>query len=287
MNSVYVEASTDDPGPTAVMIADAKRVVKFVWAHPANEGKRTRALLRAVRFQIRGRVLKQPSLAHLGERSFVWAHLHRTAASKVVYGNPPDYAEMLAWRRVLQPGDLFLDVGANVGSYAIWAAESGADVIAMEPAEETFPLLVDNIALNGYQIDAIQAAAGAMCGIVQFTSGRDCVNHLDPNGSVKAKMVTIDSVIGDRAVAGMKIDVEGYEIDVLRGCSRALAEHRIRLIQLEWNSTSQAAVGTDRLPVAKLLAGHGYSLYRPDLRGVLVPIMDMSFGADVFARPDR
>lgn len=286
MNSLYGDASTEDPRPTTVMIADTKRVVKYVWAHPANEGKRARALLRAVRFQIRGRILKQPSLAHLGERSFVWAYLHRTAASKVLYGNPPDYAEMLAWRRVLEPGDLFVDVGANVGSYAIWAAESGADVIAMEPAEETFALLLENIALNGYQVDAIQAAAGAVCGIAQFTSGRDCVNRLDPNGSVETKVVTIDSVIGTRAVAGMKIDVEGYEIDVLLGCSRALAERRIKLIQLEWNSTSQAAVGTDRLPVAKLLAGHGYGLYRPNSRGTLVPIGDMSFGADVFARPD-
>jgi FkbM family methyltransferase len=192
---------------------------------------------------------------------------------------------MLVWRRVLRPGHLFVDVGANVGSYAIWAAESGANVIALEPAEDTFALLMENVALNGYSINTIQAAAGAACGIASFTSGLDSVNRLDPRGSVQARVVTVDSLIGDRAVAGMKVDVEGFEIDVLRGCERALSEHRIGLIQLEWNTASLAAVGTDRLSVADQLARHGYTLYRPDSDGALVPVGDVNFGADVFARP--
>jgi FkbM family methyltransferase len=191
---------------------------------------------------------------------------------------------MLAWRRVLKPGDLFLDVGANVGSYAIWAAELGVRVIALEPATDTFPLLVKNIALNGYPINAIQAAAGAECGVANFTEGRDCVNRFDPQGAMQIEVATIDSLIDDRIVTGMKVDVEGSEIDVLLGSSRALAEQRIKLIQLEWNSASQAAVGTDRLPVANLLAKYGYELYRPDSHGVLQPIDDASFGTDVFAR---
>jgi hypothetical protein len=111
------------------------------------------------------------------------------------------------------------------------------------------------------------------------------VNRIDPDGSVETTMVTIDSIIENRIVAGMKIDVEGFEIDVLRGCEQALSEHRIRLIQLEWNGASMEAVGDDRRPVADLLSGHGYNLLRPDGRGALVPLADMAFGPDVFARP--
>lgn len=278
------QAGRDLTYPASAALADARRTVRFVWEHPSNEGQRLRALFRAARFQARGRILGRRSLAQLGDRSYVWAYLHRTAASKVVYGNPPDYPEMLVWRLRLGPGDLFVDVGANVGSYAIWAAELGADVIAVEPAEDTFALLQENIALNGYTVDAINVAVGASCGTARFTSGRDCINHLDPGGSVETRLETVDSLIGDRTVAGMKVDVEGFEIEVLRGCSRALAENRIRLIQIEWNSASQAAVGTDRRPVADLLSKHGYGLYRPDSRGVLAPIYDVSFGPDVFAR---
>lgn len=268
------------------IIADARNVVRYVWTHPANEGQKARAVLRAAGFQARARVLGQRTLAQLGHRSRVWADLHRTAASKIVYANPPDHPEMVAWSRVLRRGDLFVDVGANIGSYAIWAGELGAEVIALEPAEDTYALLAENVVLNGYPIRTIQAAAGATCGIARFTRGRDSANRLDSEGSVETAMVTIDSILVDRTAAGMKIDVEGFEIDVLRGCKRALSEHRLRLIQLEWNATSTGAVGTDRQPVADLLAEHGYSLWRPDRNGALMPVVDVSFGPDVFARPD-
>jgi FkbM family methyltransferase len=265
--------------------SDAKKVVNFVWNHPANNGKRTRAVLRAVGFQIRGRVLRKRTLARLGYKSAIWADLHRTSASRVVYANPPDYPEMLAWRNSLGPGDLFIDVGANVGSYAVFAGELGAEVIALEPADDTFRLLEENVALNGYPIKAIRAAAGSNSGTARFTSGLDCVNCLDPDGAAVTAVLTLDSIIGDRVVAGMKVDVEGFEIDVLRGCEQALSERRVRLIQLEWNETSMQAVGTDRQPVADLLATHGYGLYRAEPDGSLEILADLRFGPDVFARP--
>ena len=46
---------------------------------------------------------------------------------------------MLVWQQALRPGDLFVDVGANIGSYAIWAADLGADVIALEPQRIHLP----------------------------------------------------------------------------------------------------------------------------------------------------
>jgi FkbM family methyltransferase len=269
-----------------VIMHDAGKVVKFVWDHPANEGKRARALLRAVTFQARGRILNKRTLARIGDHSYIWACLHRTSASKAVYANPPDYPEMPVWQRTLMPRDLFVDVGANVGSYSIMAGDLGAEVIALEPAPDTFALLTENVRLNGYPVTTIQAAAGASCGVARFTSGHDSVNRLAVSGPVEVEMVTLDSVIRDRVVAGMKIDVEGFEIDVLRGCEQALSEQRLRLIQLEWNSSSIGAVGSDRAPIAELLARYGYRLYRPDINCTLVPTADLGFGPDVFARPD-
>jgi FkbM family methyltransferase len=266
-------------------VAATKAVVRYVWEHPANAGHRPRALLRMVRYQGRARLLRRRTIARLGERSRLWVDLHRTGASMVMYANPPDLPEMLAWRRALRGGGLFVDVGANVGTYTIWAAECGAEVMALEPAADTFGLLLENVALNGYQVAAIQAAAGDHCGTARFTAGRDAGNRLDPDGPVETRLVTIDSLIGDRQVAGLKVDVEGFEIEVLRGCVRALADRRIGLIQLEWNAMSQWALGADRSAVADLLAAHGYQLFRPDPQGRLVPLADPGFGADVFARP--
>jgi FkbM family methyltransferase len=267
-------------------VATGAGVIGYVWRHPANSGQRGRALLRALGYQVQGRLLRRRALARLGERSLLWVDLHRTSAAMAMYANPPDLPEMLAWRRTLRPGGLFLDVGANVGTYSIWAAEHGAEVIALEPAADTFRLLQENIVLNGYPVTAVRAAAGDRCGIARFTAGRDAGNCLDPAGSAVTDLVTVDFLLRERRAAGMKIDVEGFEINVLRGAARALAEHRIGLIQIEWNEMSTHAVGTNRRPVAELLAGYGYRLYRPDLTGRLVPVADTGFGADIFARPE-
>jgi FkbM family methyltransferase len=266
-------------------LGTARTVASYVWNHPANADQRTAAVLRMVRYQAGARLLGRRSLARLGERSRLWVDLHRTAAAMVLYANPPDLPEMTVWRQVLRPGQLFIDVGANVGSYTIWAAELGAEVIALEPAPDTFALLAENIALNGYPVRAIQAAAGARCGTARFTAGRDADNRLDPAGATEIRLVTLDSLIGGRLVAGLKVDVEGYELEVLRGCATALAQHRIGLLQLEWNAMSQVALGTDRGPVAELLAGHGYELLRPGPAGTLVPQPDPGYGSDMFARP--
>jgi FkbM family methyltransferase len=270
---------------SAAFISHVVDIVQFIWTHPSNQRRRARAIFRFANFQVRGRILRQSTLVPLGQRSKIIASLHRQAVSKAVCGNPPDYAEMLIWRQVLKPGDLFVDVGANVGSYTIWAGDLGAEVIALEPAKDTYKLLIENVALNGYPVQTICAAAGASAGKARFTIGRDALNRLDPVGSTEIEMLTIDSVIADRKVAGMKVDVEGFEIEVLRGCERALADQRLRLIQLEWNASSTEAVGTDRKPLADLLAKHGYSLYRPNSEGILIPLTDISFGPDVFARP--
>jgi FkbM family methyltransferase len=261
-------------------------VVRYIWGHPSNDGRRLRALNRAASYQVSSRLLGRRVVARLGERSRLWVDPHRTAASMVLYANPPDRPEMLTWRRVLGDGGLFIDVGANVGTYTLWAAEHGAEVIALEPAADTFALLRENIALNRYQVTALQVAAGDHCGTARFTAGLDAGNSLAADGLAVTPLVTIDSLIGDRSVAGMKVDVEGFELDVLRGATRALAEHRIALLQIEWNYASLLATGQDRRPAAELLAGYGYRLFRPDEAGRLAPVADPGYGADVFAVPE-
>jgi FkbM family methyltransferase len=272
--------------PVTARLAVGAGVVKYVWEHPANSGRRGRALLRTARYQASTGLLGRRAQARLGERSLLWVDRHRTAAAMVLYANPPDVPEMRAWRRALRDGGLFVDVGANVGTYTIWAAELGAEVIALEPAPDTFRLLEENIALNGYPVTAVRAAAGDHCGTARFTTGLDAANSLAADGPELTQLITVDALIGDRHVTGMKIDVEGFEIDVLRGAVKALADQRIGLIQIEWNQASRFAVGTDRRPAAELLADYGYRLYRPDLTGRLMPVADRGYGADVFASPD-
>jgi FkbM family methyltransferase len=209
----------------------------------------------------------------------IWVDLHRTAATKALYANPPDWPHMLVWQRRLKSGDLFLDVGANVGTYSVLCAALGAHVIAFEPARDTAVLLRENSALNGMSIEVIEAAVGSEQGEVGFTSGQDAVNQIDPAGTAKARVVTLDSVIGDRRVAGIKIDVEGFELEVLKGLASALKGRRVDLMQLEWNACA------NRSPLAAALSDYGYCLWEANDDGCLAEARSSAVGGDLFAAP--
>ena len=199
---------------------------------------------------------------------------------------------MLVWQLHLRSGDLFHYVGANAGTYTVLAADLGASVVAVEAAADVATLLRENVALNGFEeVSVVEAAAGASVGRIGFTEGLDSLNRIDPTGAIEVDEVTLDSLIGDRWVAGVKVDVEGFELDVMKGVRRALAEHRIELIQLEWHMNlkwdgpSLDTRGTGRGPLADLLATHGYELLYALGDGRLSrsrPIEDFS---DVFAAP--
>jgi len=198
---------------------------------------------------------------------------------------------MLVWMEAQLCGELFVDVGANVGLYSLLAAELGANVIAVEPAAGAFRRLRENIALNGYDIQAERIVLADEPGEALFTQDRGAVNRIVAPGEDESaqptRVTTLDAVLDNRTAAGVKVDVEGAEALVLAGAAKALAAKRIRLLQLEWNQRSVAMLGQDRRPIEESLRSYGYELLRPDSVGRLLPIEDASFGADVFARPAR
>jgi FkbM family methyltransferase len=227
----------------------------------------------------------------VGGQSAIEADARVYHSARAVYANPVDWNEMLAWKRALGPGSLFVDVGANVGLYTIWCIEAGAEVIALEPSRIARERLLSNLKLNGYRAEVVPAAAGETEGTLRLTSELDNQNHLLLSGdsddveSEEVPVLMLDQLVGDRTIDGLKVDVEGAEVLVMKGARELLAQQRIGLIQLEWNESSSALLGQDRRPIAELLSSHGYSLFRPDERGRLAPVSDLGFGADVFAKP--
>lgn len=271
-------------------VAEARAVLGWACAHPANHRRRLRAAARVITFQVRGR-LGRRTLATVGRDGRMWVALHETGGSKAVYANPPDWNEMHAWRRLLGPGDLFVDVGSNVGGYALWAADAGATVIAVEPAPVAAARLRENVALNDFPITVVQCGLSSEPGRMRLTRGQDTTNHLVFSADLPGDDIevdTLDNLLGDRIAAGVKIDVEGAERLVLEGARRALSQRRIRVLQLEWNAMSERVLGESRSPVAGLLRGYGYTFARPDREGVLraTDALDTAV-EDLFAVADR
>jgi FkbM family methyltransferase len=266
----------------------ARRTAAEIWWHPANRGRRPQVIARAARYQVlsrMGRGVPTP----IGQHSVLLARRGETNSPRHVYATPADWPEMLVWPRYLQPGALFVDVGANVGAYTVLALDCGAQVVAVEPDDRARARLVENVTFNGYRCDIVDAAVGAAPGEMQMTVGLDSYNHLvadgaPPDAATRTVPIrTLDDILAGRTAAGIKIDVEGHELAVLHGAAVSLAEHRIAVMQLEWNHRAREVAGGTRGDVAELLRGHNYQLRRPDQRGILQPVTDPEEGRDVFA----
>lgn len=218
------------------------------------------------------------------------ADIRYPASMAVAYANPPDLYEARVWQRYLHENDLFVDVGANVGIYSVLAAERGAKVVAIEPDPETSKQLRTNLARNDYHAEVHRVVVSNSVGDVSFTVNQGTMNGIVFDEDVPQHILpcsTLDELIGERSVAGIKIDVEGAERLVVEGAKGLLARG-VGMLQIEWNAMSEVRLGESRTPLHQLLVGAGYALYRPDEHGRLHPVHGGSdYGTDVFAVPAK
>ncbi|HEV2070688.1 MAG TPA: FkbM family methyltransferase [Acidimicrobiales bacterium] len=130
----------------------------------------------------------------------------------------------------LEAGDLFVDVGANIGLYATWGAKivgpTGV-VLALEPVPRTRAWLEHLCAQNELShVRVISTAAGEKEGSawIQTTDGASGLSRvvLEPQSAIRVPITTLDRLLGSRVPALIKIDVEGHELAVLRGARRTL-----------------------------------------------------------------
>jgi FkbM family methyltransferase len=162
-----------------------------------------------------------------------------TGATGNIYVGLHEFADMMLLLHFLREGDLFLDIGANVGSYTVLASGiCRAETWAFEPDPNTLRHLKRNISVNS--LDAIvtvyECALGAASGEVPFTVGLDTMNKIAAANDKNVRIVRqerLDTLIAGSQPIMTKIDVEGYEEDVLRGAEAFLAHPRLKVIELE------------------------------------------------------
>ncbi len=223
-----------------VGVTGAWGLIKYLWAHPANKGRRAQALGRVVVWQAWQRVVRRPLKIRLAGGLSMRCYPHSHAAALVWYCGLPEWEHMRFVQDFLRPGDCFVDVGANVGTYSLLAAAvADVGIVAFEPSSLAFQRLHENIALNGLEsrISTRREAVGAVPGTVMMTTGCDAMNHVVVAGetvlSEKVAMVSLDDALGAGVADQLrliKVDVEGFEEEVLRGAMAVLAAAKPVLI---------------------------------------------------------
>jgi FkbM family methyltransferase len=156
-----------------------------------------------------------------------------------IYCGLHEFEDMAFVLHFLRPRDFFADVGANIGSYTVLASGvCKARTMAFEPDPLTFAALSRNIALN--RIDDLvqrrECALGSRQGSVGFTVGLDTVNHVAnvTDGTIRTVALdTLDHACGNERPNLIKLDVEGFESEVLGGAAETLGCPELRAIITE------------------------------------------------------
>lgn len=173
-------------------------------------------------------------------------------------GQPFEPDSFAIWCGLARPGEILIDVGAYSGLYAIAAAKRGARVYAFEPNPQCFKRMAVNILSNGVtaRITVSNKAVMDKPGRVRLNTHNrprlTSAGHVeaDPKGDIEA--ITLDS-LGLSHVAAIKMDIEGAELNALKGASHLLQYHPVLILE------SLA----DHTPLDEYLAGFGYG---PGLR---------------------
>ena len=196
-----------------------------------------------------------------------------SVAREVSYTGCYEPQETQLASRILRPGDVFVDVGANWGYFSLaaahWVGPKGR-VIAFEPEPRLYRMLGSNIAANGItSIETHQTAVAAGPGRLSFAAfvaddgnwGRSRAIGPGDVMDFESGTVSLDDALdgaGVGTVQLVKIDVEGGETGVLAGMRSGLASARYRYVLLECHPALLAERGESARECVDALLAAGY-----------------------------
>jgi FkbM family methyltransferase len=226
-----------------------KRTFGFIFNHPLSSRHPFKSIFRFVLWQLESGL----SPSKLFVKQFIgpvkfYARKGLAGVTGNIYAGLHEFDDIAFMLHFLRPEDIFFDVGSNVGSFTLLASGvCKASSIAIEPVRSTFDLLNKNIALNNLQdkVTTINAAAGSAAGTITFTVNEDTKNHViidakaDISGTINVPVITIDSIFTQNPPVLMKIDVEGYETEVLKGMQNTLDLPALKAIIIELNGSGK------------------------------------------------
>ena len=179
-----------------------------------------------------------------GTAAGTWLKLNLASERNWWSGNhEPAVQEHLS--RIVHPGTIFYDIGAHIGFFSLAAARSGAQVISFEADPENVTRLQMHVEKNGLssKITFVEAAVWSSGNRkIAFQRGwprsqGGVTDHgirpvLASGSTISVNSITIDDFVAEGAAVPdiLKIDVEGGEVEVLKGATGVIRAHRPKLV---------------------------------------------------------
>jgi FkbM family methyltransferase len=271
--------------------------LRFVTSHPLNKKQKVHALLRFLRWQIGARLVPGPVLFNWVADTRVFIRRSETGMTQNLYCGLHEFTDMAYVLHVMTSDDLFVDVGANAGSYTLLACSvKGARGFSFEPNPSTYRRLAANIAINNLcdRVLALNMGLAHYDGELIFTDDEDTMNHVVPPGETASAPITVpvrtlDSVLSAESPSMIKIDVEGFEQPVLQGAEMTLRKASLHSVLIELNG-SGARYGFDENRIMDQMKSFGFVAYayEPFARE-LVPLSakNLASGNTLFLRNEN
>jgi FkbM family methyltransferase len=193
----------------------------------------------------------------------------------------PDVSLMMC--KIVEPGDVVVDIGANAGFFTVLLATlvgPGGRVLSFEPGVNNLDRLKNNISINGLtNVELVEKAANDAPGAIQFfinsdDSGGNALWDVGTfPGNVKSAAApqavaiaatTVDDEVQERGLAPpklIKVDTEGAELNVLKGCRALLADQLVPFVIAEYHPFGLAKMGTSPEALRAFMETFGYSTF--------------------------
>lgn len=238
--------------------------------HELVRSKRLNAFLRFILWQVKSRIFRRDFVHKWIEDSRFFVRNGETGLTQNIYVGLAEFEDMMFLLHCLQKNDLFFDIGSNSGSYSILGgAVAGANIVAIEPVRETYERLIRNLELNHLESSsiALNVGLGAESGFLTMTSSLDTTNQIVLGDTQKAttqvEIKTLDGISVNLSPTLIKIDVEGWETEVLRGGFKTLQNSRLLGLILELNE-SGLRYGFSDSGILELLRGFDFEPHSYD-----------------------
>ena len=163
--------------------------------------------------------------------------------------------------------DVVVDIGANIGGYAVLAAKSGARVFAYEPVPETYQLLSKNIIINNcHTVKSYNVAVGSKIGELTLNvnpqaAGLDSIYHtFSSTEKIKVPSIDLHEIFVQnklKKIDVLKIDVEGAEYDILLN-ARSSDMRKVRTITMEYHDFLDH--GHNKKELIRFLRSNGFEV---------------------------
>ncbi len=243
-----------------------------VISHPNNKGHFWRSLSITGWWKLNQLFFHLPAIVEIAPNIKIICYPNNSYGSFIVYAKWPEFEELKFIYSILDSNDTYVDVGAHIGDSSLLAASKikTGKVIACEPTPNIYAELLANIRLNNFErkIIPLQKAVSDKVGTAFFSlEAASEVNHLllssKKGKSIKVPTTTIDSLVEKyslKDITILKIDVEGFELEVLKGAIKSLRSKKIDMILFEVNPASQM-IEKKLIEIEALLSKFSYEFY--------------------------